>query len=75
MKAIEFQSHLNSDQTQTIPASMRGVLPIGQTVRVLILVPEAQANRQWEELAAEEFGQGYTDADVIYDQFSSHHMR
>jgi hypothetical protein len=39
MRAIEFQSELNSDQTLTIPPAMRGALTIGQTVRVLILVP------------------------------------
>jgi hypothetical protein len=71
MKAIEFQSQLNSDQTLTIPPSMRGVLPIGQTVRVLILVPEGESDREWELLAAEEFGQGYADTDAIYDQFST----
>ena len=67
MKAIEFQSQLNSDQTLTIPLSMRGALTIGQTVRVLILVPEGEPDREWEQLAAEEFGQGYSDADAIYD--------
>lgn len=41
MKAIEFQSQLNSDQTLTIPPSMRGALTIGQTVRVLM-----QGNRR-----------------------------
>jgi hypothetical protein len=71
MKAIEFQSQLNSDQTLTIPPSMRGALTIGQTVRVLILVPEGEPDREWEQLAAEEFGQGYSDADAIYDQFSA----
>lgn len=70
MKAIEFHSHLSSDQTLTIPASVRDALPIGQTVRVLILVPEGEPDREWEALAAEEFGRGYADADAIYDQFS-----
>ncbi len=70
MKAIEFQSQLNSDQTLTIPPAMRGALPIGQTVRVLILVPEGEPDQEWEMLAAEEFGQGYVDTDAIYDQFS-----
>jgi hypothetical protein len=69
MRAIEFQSQLNSDQTLTIPPSMRGTLTIGQIVRVLILVPDGEPDREWEELAAEEFGKGYADADAIYDQF------
>jgi hypothetical protein len=50
---------------------MRGALPIGQTVRVLILVPEGEPDQEWEMLAAEEFGQGYVDTDAIYDPFSN----
>jgi len=33
MKAVEFQSQLNSDQTLTVPPSVMGAIPIGQTVR------------------------------------------
>ena len=34
MKAVEFQAQLNSDQTLTVPASVIGTIPMGQTVRV-----------------------------------------
>ena len=68
MKAVEFQSQVNSDQTLTVPASVIGAIPIGQTVRVLILFPENETDQEWERLTAEEFGQGYADTDVIYDQ-------
>ena len=71
MKAIEFQSQLNPDQTLTVPTSVVGAIPIGQTVRVLILFPESDPDREWEQQAAEEFGQGYADADAIYDQLST----
>jgi hypothetical protein len=48
-----------------------GAIPIGQTVRVLILFPESDTDRDWEQQAAEEFGRGYADADAIYDQLST----
>jgi hypothetical protein len=70
MKAIEFQSQLNPDQTLTIPTSVRGDIPIGQTVRVLILFPESDTDREWEQCAADEFGREYADTDAIYDQLS-----
>jgi hypothetical protein len=70
MKAVEFQSQLNSDHTLTVPASVMSAIPIGHTVRVLILIPETDADSEWERLAAEEFGQGYADTDAIYDQLS-----
>ena len=68
MKAVEFQSQVNSDQTLTVPESVIGAIPIGQTVRVLILFAEDEADREWEQLTAEEFGQGYADTDALYDQ-------
>ncbi len=67
MKAIEFQSQLNPDQTLTVPASLFGAIPIGQTVRVLVLLPDNDTEGEWERQAAEEFGRGYADTDAIYD--------
>jgi hypothetical protein len=71
MKAIEFQSQLNPDHTITIPASLSGAIPIGQTVRVLVLLPDNDTESEWEQQAAEEFGRGYADTDAIYDQLSA----
>lgn len=71
MKAIEFQSQLNPDQTLTVPASAMGAIPIGQAVRVLVLIPETGTDQEWERLTAEDFGRGYADTDAVYDQLSS----
>ena len=48
-----------------------GAIPIGQTVRVLILFLESDTDQEWEQLAAEEFGQGYADIDALYDPLST----
>ena len=71
MKAVEFQSQLNPDQTLTVPASVVGDIPIGQMVRVLVLLAENDTDPEWEQLTAEEFGQGYADTDAVYDQLSN----
>ena len=71
MKAIEFQSQLNLDHTLTVPPSVMAAVPIGQTVRVLILIPESNIDQEWEQLTAVDFGQGYADTDAIYDQLSN----
>ena len=71
MKAVEFQSQLNPDLTLTVPASVVGAIPIGQTVRVLVLLAENDTDQEWEQLTAEEFGQGYADTDALYDQLST----
>jgi hypothetical protein len=71
MKAVEFQTQVNPDQTLTIPASAMGAVPVGRAIRVLLLLPEDETDQEWEYLAAEAFGQGYADADAIYDQLST----
>jgi hypothetical protein len=71
MKAVEFQSRVNPDQTLTIPPSVMDAVPIGQTVRVLILFPESGNDQEWEQLTAEEFGRGYADSDALYDALST----
>jgi len=71
MRAIEFQSMLNPDRTLAVPASAVEAIPVGETVRVLILLPESDEDREWARMAAEEFGRGYADTDAIYDQLST----
>jgi hypothetical protein len=68
MKAVEFRSQLRSDQTLAVPASAAKSIPIGQQVRVLVLIADNDGNQEWEQLAAMEFGHGYADGDAIYDQ-------
>lgn len=46
-------------------------IPVGQTVRVLILFPEDDNDREWEQLAVEEFGRGYADTDALDDSLST----
>ncbi len=70
MKAVEFQSRLNPDQTLTVPASVTDSIPVGQAVRVLILIPESDTDKEWEAFTAAEFGKGYAETDAIYDQLS-----
>lgn len=70
MKAVEFQSELRPDHTLSVPAKIAEGIPCGQTVRVLVLIPEDQEDQAWEQLAAAEFGLGYADGDAIYDDLS-----
>ncbi len=70
MKAVEFQSSLNPDQTLGVPPEAAQVIPPGQAVRVLVLLPDGASDNQWEQFAAIDFGQGYAQGDAIYDQLS-----
>jgi hypothetical protein len=50
MKALEFQAQLNADGSLTIPSSLLSTVPVGQTVRVIILVSENEVDQEWERL-------------------------
>jgi len=71
MKAIEFQSQLNPDHTLRVSASAAGAIPIGQPVRVLVLVPDSDGDDEWERLTVADFGQGYADEKAVYDRLLS----
>ena len=68
MKALEFASTLGSQRTLDVPADVAHEIPVGQPLRVILLIPDDEGDRDWEHLAASEFGQGYCDSDSIYDQ-------
>jgi hypothetical protein len=70
MKALEFQSSLNSDGSLRVPIEIARSIPPGQPLRVLVLLSEGESDEAWENLAAMEFGQGYAESDAIYDQLS-----
>lgn len=71
MKALEFSSELGPNQTLNVPADVAALIPVGQPLRVLVLVGEDAQEKAWEELAATDFGQGYSDSDAIYDRLSA----
>ena len=68
MKAIEFESKLTKDGTLTVPSAVAANLPTEQPIRVAIIGIDSQSDKDWENLAAHEMGQGYADSDAIYDQ-------
>jgi hypothetical protein len=71
MKAIEFESQMNSDHSLSVPAIVAEGIPTERPIRVLLLIPETDDDQQWESRAAVDFGQGYADSDAIYDSLSA----
>jgi hypothetical protein len=68
MKALEFQSQINPDATLSVPPEVARQVPPDQPLRVLLLVAEDAEAGDWERLTIQEFLQGYTESDAIYDQ-------
>jgi hypothetical protein len=66
MRTIEFQTQLRPDKTLAVPDDVATSIPVGQNIRVLVLLDDV-TDTEWEGLAASEFGQGYADTDSVYD--------
>ena len=67
MAAIEFWAQVNPDRTLTLPPEVAARLPGDQRVHVVVLVPDDD-EPEWTRLAAEQFLNGYTHDDAIYDE-------
>ncbi len=70
MKALEFPSSLSPDGSLFVPREIAQSIPSGQPLRVLVLLSEGESDEAWEQLAAIEFGQGYSEGDSLYDSLS-----
>ena len=71
MKALEFRASINADSTLAVPPEIAAQLPQGLAVRVLLLLPEADDNKEWAELTAEQFLQGYAASGRLYDPLAN----
>ena len=70
MKAYELPVTLSEDGKLDIPAGLAAELPRGETIRVIILVPEmtdSEENELWHNMVAEQFLAGYAESDSVYD--------
>ena len=68
MKALEFVTVLEDDKHINIPSSMQHDVHKNQSVRVLILVEDDQADdKAWSALSQKQLLKGYADSDSIYD--------
>lgn len=70
MKHFEFQTYVSDNATVKIPAEVAAQIERDRPVRVVVLVPDRSEDRQWAELTTEQFLQGYSDGDAIYDDLS-----
>ena len=70
MKALEFWAHVNPDHTLAVPPEVAVHIQPEQPVRVILLIPELDEDKEWTCLAAEQFLKGYAESDAIYDELS-----
>jgi hypothetical protein len=68
MATWQFQSHLNPNQTLSVPPDVATQLHPDEAVQVVIVSSDSDEDADWRRLAAEEFLKGYAPGDDIYDQ-------
>ena len=70
MKAYEIPLKVTAEGKIELPDALLALLPPGQTVRAIILVPEPadqEKDAEWSQLTTAQFLAGYSEADSIYD--------
>ncbi len=70
MKTVEFQTRL-SGRTLRIPSDVAQQIPSGQSVKVILLIPDSDEDQEWVRLTAKQFLKGYAASDAIYDKLSA----
>ena len=67
MQQFEFQTVLPADATVTVPPEIAVQVEPNRPIRIVMLVPDPEEDREWSALTANQFLQGYADEDAIYD--------
>ena len=69
MKAIEFTARMQDVGHIDIPQNFRSEVHLNQSVRVLILLDDNNASdNAWASLSQNQFLNGYSEEDAIYDK-------
>ena len=67
MATWQFQTHLNPNQTVTIPPEVANQLSPEMPIQVVLTTGECSEDSDWQRLDSEQFVQGYAPGDDIYD--------
>jgi hypothetical protein len=67
MKALEFRSVLNPDNTLTVPPEIVAQVSSEQELHVILVAGDSVDNQDWAALSTDQFFKGYADSDAIYD--------
>ncbi len=71
MLTHEFEARINPDHTLAVPDEIAAHIPVGQTIRVIVVLHDPTEEEDWRRLALEQFFKGYAEGDAIYDELSN----
>jgi hypothetical protein len=77
MKALEFRAALEADDSLKVPPEIAAQIRGEGSVRVIVVVSDASEDRDWAQLTAQQFLDGYAPGDAIYDELPTEfgHLR
>ncbi len=67
MRTFEFNSRLGPHKTLAVPEELASQVGPDESLRVIVVVGGADEEGDWRRLTEEQFLQGYSDRDVVYD--------
>ena len=67
MKTLEFECKLDMDANLKVPQDLALQIPKEESVRVIVLLPDSDEDAHWRRLASEQFLNGYSASDSVYD--------
>ena len=68
MKAVEFETTINSDGQILLPPNLAGDIPSGEPVRVVVMWDTSSTDPAWREAGRRKFEEAYCAADAVYEQ-------
>ena len=71
MKAVEFETIVNSDGQISLPADLAGDIPSGEPVRVVVMWDNSSTDEAWREAGRRKFEEAYCAADAVYEQLAA----
>lgn len=67
MKTWEFRASLGPDATIPVPGELKDEIPQDRPLQVIVLLPEPDEEVGWQRLTTEQFLEGYSESDSVYD--------
>ena len=72
MRTVEFETYLSKRGSLDIPPEVAAGLPIPTHARVILILGEAEDDRDWRLLTCQQVLRSYSDEDALYDEYDKH---
>jgi hypothetical protein len=75
MKAVEFETTVNSSGQIVLPQELVRDIPSGEPVRVVLMWDASPTDSAWRDAGRRRFEEAYCAADAVYEQLAADDAR